>query len=390
MRTLTFITAMAILLPILSPAQKKYRVVVLGSSTAYGIGASVPDSSWVGRAKAYYKSQHQLDTIINLAVPGSLTDSGIKLLPTALSYNPDIVLVSFPSNDIIADVGVPKYMSHLRTMYNTVTAARKKCYISTTQPRDDPFNELTLKIARDSIVKEFPINYMQFYDPLVAPGSYAINPLYTAEGTHPNNAGHRLLFQALLAAQVIPSTPLSLVLSGFSGSRTGLGVVLNWSFADAGANLDFLIERSKDGISYESIHDEKFLSDSGKDQYSFIDENPPPGKSFYRIRAVADGEDTTYSKVLIIDAQTARLAIENIYVTGGHHGITTTIDIPVDGSFRLAIFNSAGIPVKQQSYTSRAAAVTLDVPLSSLAAGIYFLQITTPDGQRTIRSFAVL
>src|SRR5690348_6466482 len=129
MRNFTFIIAMASLLPLLTTAQTKYRVVVLGSSTAYGVGATVPDSSWVGRTKIYYKSTHQLDTLINLAVPGSFSDSGVKLLPTALSYNPDIVLVSFPSNDIVAGLGVPLYMSNLRKMYNTVTAAGKRCFI---------------------------------------------------------------------------------------------------------------------------------------------------------------------------------------------------------------------------------------------------------------------
>ena len=389
MRNLTSVIALTILLPLLAPAQTRYRIVVLGSSTAYGVGASVPDSSWVGRVKAYYKSRHLLDTIINLAVPGSYTDSGIKLLPKALSYNPDIVLVSFPSNDIVADVSIPVYMSHLRKMYTTVRAAGKKCYVATTQPRDDPSAEPVLKIGRDSIVKEFPYHDLQFYDPLVAPGSYAFNPLYTAEGTHPNNAGHRLLFQSFLTAHVIPiSAPLTL--AQLSGRRTDRGVLLGWSVSVSAASLDFLIERSKDGISYESIHHEHFLSDSGKDQYSFIDENPPPARSFYRIRAVSDGNDTTYSPVLVLDAPAAGLAIENVYTTGGRYGITTTIDIPKDETFRLAIFNSAGAPVKKQSYASRAAVVTLEVPLPSLAAGIYFLQIVTPDGQRAIRSFAVL
>jgi len=389
MRKLTSIIAVAIFLPLLAPAQTKYKIVVLGSSTAYGIGATVPDSSWVGRTKAYYKSQHLLDTLINMAVQGSFTDSGVKLLPTALSYNPDIVLVNFPSNDIVADLGVPLYMSNLRKMYNTVTAAGKRCFISTTQPRQDPTNEPTLKVARDSVVMEFPANYMQFYDPLVLPGTYDINPLYTVEGTHSNNAGHRLLFQAVLAAQII-SIPLPLVLTGFSGQRTEAGVVLSWVASNTDGWLDFFVERSMDGTSYESIYHVMAVSDGVTKQYSFTDQNPPAVRSFYRIRTVTDGGATTYSTVLSLDALMTRLEIQKVYITGGRRGITTTIGIPKDGTFRLAVFNTAGIPVKQQSYTGRAPAVTLDVPLPSLPAGIYFLQIATSDGQRTIRSFTAL
>jgi lysophospholipase L1-like esterase len=293
MRNLISFVAIAIFLPLLAPAQAKYKIVILGSSSAYGVGASTPDSSWAGRTKAYYKARNQLDTIINLAVPGSFSDSGVKLLPKALGYSPDIVLVAFPSNDLVADVGIPRYMSNLRKIYNTVTAAGIRCFVSTTQPRDDKYAEPLLKVGRDSIMMEFPYNYLQFYDPLVAPGSLDINPIYSAEGIHPNNAGHRLLFQSILAAQIIPSIP--------------------------------------------------------------------PATS---------------------------LAIEKVYIAG--LDIATTIDIPRDESFYLAIFNTGGVPVQRRSVSGRAPAVTLDIPLSSLPAGVYYLQITTPDGQRARKAFTVL
>jgi len=398
MRNLISVFAMAIFLPLLAPAQTRYKIVILGSSSAYGVGASTPDSSWVGLTKAYYKALHQLDTIINLAVPGSFSDSGVKLLPKALSYNPDIVLVAFPSNDIVADVGIPKYMSNLRKMYNTVTAAGKKCYVSTTQPRDDQYAEPLLKVARDSIVKEFPSNYMQFYDPLVAPGSYAINPLLSAEGVHPNNAGHRLLFQAVLAAQIIPPVtqppppppppPSQPVLTGFSAQRTDLGVVLNWSTSDSGENLALIVERSTDGTFYQSIYQENAIDDSTLRQYSYTDQNPTASRSFYRIGALTNGNDTTYTNVLILDAITASLAIEKVYIAG--LDIATRIDLPKDESFRLAIFNMGGVPIQLQSYTGRAPVVNLDIPLPPLPAGIYYLEIATSDGHRAIKAFTVL
>lgn len=389
MRNLTSIIAMAILLPALTTAQTKYKVVVLGSSTAYGTGATVPDSSWVGRTKTYYKSTHQLDTLINLAVGGSFTDSGVKLLPKALSYNPDIVLINFPSNDLVAGLGVPLYMSNLRKMYYTVTAAGKRCFVSTTQPRTDEFNERTLKVARDSVMMEFPANYMQFYDPLVLPGTYDPNPLYVVDGTHPNNAGHKLLFQAVVASQAIP-VPLPLVLTGFSGHRTDQGVVLDWNASNTDGNMDFFIERSTDGSAYQSIYQMEGFSDGMTRQYTYTDQNAPAGRSFYRIRTVTNGNATTWSNVLSFDALAASLSIQRIYITGGRSSITTTIGIPKDENFLLAIFNTAGSRIIQQSYSGKAPAVTLDVPLPSLPAGIYFMQITTTGGQRTTKQFPLI
>src|SRR6476469_6554639 len=57
------------------------RLVVLGSSTAAGTGASVPDSAWVNRLQAEYaknRNDNQDTTIINLAVGGYVT---YKVMP---------------------------------------------------------------------------------------------------------------------------------------------------------------------------------------------------------------------------------------------------------------------------------------------------------------------
>jgi len=70
--------------------------------------------------------------------------------------------------------------------------------------------------------------------------------------------------------------------------------------------------------------------------------------------------------------------------------LTTTIGIPKDENFLLAIFNTAGSRIIQQSYSGKAPAVTLDVPLPLLPAGIYFMQITTTGGQRTTKQFPLL
>src|SRR3982751_4521754 len=97
-------------------AQKK--VVVVGSSTSYGTGASTYDSAWVGKLQLYFRqnSNDGLDTVVtNLALGGFTT---YQVMPTgftppagkpapdparnvtmALSLSPDIIIFNLPSND---------------------------------------------------------------------------------------------------------------------------------------------------------------------------------------------------------------------------------------------------------------------------------------------------
>jgi len=54
------------------------RLVVIGSSTAAGSGASTYDSCWVRRISYQYKNQQMVvDTVHNLALPGYDTYHGM-------------------------------------------------------------------------------------------------------------------------------------------------------------------------------------------------------------------------------------------------------------------------------------------------------------------------
>jgi len=223
---------------ILSGQHKK--IAIVGSSSAYGIGAIPRDSSWVNRLKRYYKGLGIIDTLYNLAIPGTTTYAGMptgfvppkhivvhgivydrtKLQPDtnhnitkALRFNPDIVIINYPSNDIGDDFLMrEEYLSNLRTMCRAVNAAGKICYMTSTQPRTymSPTEKDTLYIARDSILKEYDIHSLNFYDPIVDPKgipsnpiTLILNPIYDhGDGTHVNNAGHNLLFQVVLKRKI--------------------------------------------------------------------------------------------------------------------------------------------------------------------------------------------
>jgi hypothetical protein len=110
-----------------------------------------------------------------------------------------------------------------------ITSSHTICYICTTQPRtSEGFADLTarqkLKTLRDRITTEFPGRSIDFYSPVVddalesSPGvanqNYlGIKPEYAqGDGTHLNEAGHLVLFNQALAANIVPiaNLPLSI------------------------------------------------------------------------------------------------------------------------------------------------------------------------------------
>jgi lysophospholipase L1-like esterase len=307
------VLAVCIFLSCILHAQKK-TIAVIGSSSAYGFGATPIDSSWVNLTKSYFKGLGLIDTIYNLGNPSTTTYAGMpdnfipppkRTLPDsehnvtkALSYNPDIVIVNYPSNDIGDDFTMTEFLFNLRTIYNTIVASKKICYVTTTQPRDNfsPTEKQNLKIGRDSILKEFGIYSLDFYDPVVDTITLNINPLYNFDGTHVNNAGHQLFFQVIKHKNIFGAATPVFSMTGFSAGLQNNNVLVNWSTINDQPSTSFEIQRSNDSVAFQTVHQ---VNGAGTPiaVYSWTDPNPLKGKSFYRLKISLNGT-VSYSVVV--------------------------------------------------------------------------------------------
>ena len=212
------------------PAEAQNKVLtVLGSSTAQGVGASVPDSSWVRRLNNHYKYRlAELDTVHNRAKSGkdpyfSMPTSYVppinRPLPNpdsnitrVLGFNPDVVIVSFVSNNF--DIYTFEEIRHtLSTIRDSANEAGKICYITTPQPRTGFGTTAREKLRdlKDSVIKWFGAFSINFFDPLVDPTDLSIRAeyRYSRDQVHINDAGHRVLYEQVLAKDIF-SAALSL------------------------------------------------------------------------------------------------------------------------------------------------------------------------------------
>src|SRR4030095_13902960 len=201
---------------------------VIGSSTAAGMGASVPDSNWVNRLTYFYSHTGLSVEPHNLAVSGHNCYQGMpswytppagrdyplvnENITKALSYNPEVVIVNYPTNNYnLYSVG--EIMNCLQMMKDAAYAAGKTCYITTSQPRmDASFPDLAsrtkLKVIRDSIMQRFGNYAIDFFTEVADPVTYQILPNYSyGDGIHLNDRGHALLFEKVKAKNIFNSNP---------------------------------------------------------------------------------------------------------------------------------------------------------------------------------------
>ncbi len=198
------------------------RLVVIGSSTAAGSGASPYDSCWVRRINFQYKYQQAVvDTVHNLAWPGYDNYHGMpssyppafgnsnpdpeRNITKANSFTPNVIIVSFVSNKF-DQMPMDSIMKTLQVIKDSANIEDRVCFISTSQPRGsfDDAGRARLRVVKDSILNRFGFYAINFFDSLVNNVDNTILPQYAyiGDNIHINNAGHYMLYKQVLAKDI--------------------------------------------------------------------------------------------------------------------------------------------------------------------------------------------
>lgn len=203
-------------------ANDTLKIVVIGSSTAAGAGASPSDSAWVNRYRHYLQSVNPANSLINLAqggyntwrlMPDYFVPPGSRPQPDtlrnishALRQNPDAIIINLPSNDAAIGTGLNEQMSNFIHMDSLAATQGVPVWVCTTQPRN--FNASYIQVqldVRDSINRYFGNRAIDFWSGL-ANAQNTIDSLYNSgDGVHVNNRGHRLLFNRVRQKQIADS-----------------------------------------------------------------------------------------------------------------------------------------------------------------------------------------
>jgi lysophospholipase L1-like esterase len=201
------------------------KIVVLGSSTAFGTGPSHPDSAWVNRYRKYVQNVWPGSEVINLAKGGYKTyhvlpddfvpsperpsPDTLRNITKALSYHPTAIIINLPSNDATAGYSVQEQLANYDIIISLTSESGVPVWVATTQPRNlSAAGRQNLIDMRDSTYTRFE-NPIDFWTGL-AEADGNIKPKYNSgDNVHLNDAAHKILFErAILVGAGLPSTNL--------------------------------------------------------------------------------------------------------------------------------------------------------------------------------------
>lgn len=386
------------------------KIAILGSSTAAGNGASVFDSAWVGRLQASFRKNTSdgVDTLVDdRAVAGYVTYQSLPTNDPVPGNRPspdpyhnvtyilndvpraDIVIINYPTNDIVNGYDPKEMMDNLRIMYGQLTAHGVTCFVATSQPRNGSTNDSTRAILRhlvDSINNNFGYYAINFWSDLATTdGTNMLRSDLTPDGIHPNDTGHRFLFQRVQAKGIFVSlAPLPVVISDFSAVYQDNSLIIKWSISQQEANTFYEVQKSFDGILFTSVFEINAKDNSQKADYSWTDYSALATKTFYRLKISEQGK-INYSPVINVKGIIKGTSINRFY----QNGSILNLQINSDKKQRaeLLVISHSGAVVKKQFIELTSSINNVQLSISDLAAGSYFLQLKIDDGTTVVRRF---
>jgi hypothetical protein len=175
---------------------------------------------------------------------------------------------------------------------------------------------------------------------------------------------------------------LPIKLLSFVAVQTGETIQLDWSTVSQ-ENFDkFIIERSANGQSFDSIG---FINGEGNSkellQYSFIDELPTLGKNYYRLKSVDYDLTFEYSPVVASDFK----GVKNILVypnpTKGKSINVKTNFSPQEGD-KIEIYDNLGLKLMEADVSDNLSVLQFN---NAIKQGSYLLRYISPTHTQIVR-----
>ena len=207
-------------------------------------------------------------------------------------------------------------------------------------------------------------------------GSINAFPLSATTGTY--NSDYYLQvnvssFSSFYFANKILPALLPIKITSFTGKHTIAGNLLNWE-ANCNGQLNFSIQRSTDGIHFETIGNMPATALDCNQPFGFTDNDPLVTNNYYRLRIIEADGSVGYSNIILLSEDKngpVWISIATDPVNGST--IHLQVSSAITGRIKLLITDIAGRIMLSQERSVQAGSNDVLINATGLASGIYWI-----------------
>ncbi|MCI1186355.1 T9SS type A sorting domain-containing protein [Hymenobacter sp. DH14] len=178
------------------------------------------------------------------------------------------------------------------------------------------------------------------------------------------------------------ANPLPVELTAFTARRVSAAVACAWTTASERNSHDFAVERSRDGEIFETLGTVAAAgTSSSATVYGFRDQQPLPGRAYYRLRQTDVDGAVAYSPLVLVAG--AEVAAPTVVPNPGTGAFALLLPEGLALTGPVVVRNVLGAEVLRLPAAATADAVRFE--LGGQPAGVYLVQLETAAGRRCLR-----
>jgi len=178
-------------------------------------------------------------------------------------------------------------------------------------------------------------------------------------------------FDSVLITSVNTITPVTF--GGINAIASNGSIKVNWSIQTATNTQEYIVERSGDGKSFESIGT---LGANGAANYNWIDNAPLGGTNFYKVEAIGVSGEIQYSTVVSASLNndlTPQVVVAPNPVRTGQFNLE--LENFAKGNYTLSIYSTSGQQILSSVISHPGGTSSQPITLPAVAKGLYNVHI---------------
>lgn len=179
---------------------------------------------------------------------------------------------------------------------------------------------------------------------------------------------------------------LPIQLTKFEATPHEQQVLVEWQTAEEINTSHFEVERSRDGITFETMLRKNAQGQSNElIDYRITDDRPYIGSSYYRLKSIDLDGSFTYSEIRTVEMNGSNIVIHTLYPNPATAAQVLQVELssPTSESTQLHIFNTSGQTVSHYSVEMLYGLNSIQVNTTSLASGVYYIRLTSSTSTTT-------
>lgn len=171
-------------------------------------------------------------------------------------------------------------------------------------------------------------------------------------------------------------------LTNFNAIKEKEFIILNWQTNSEVNNDYFVIEKSTDGLNFESIDIVKGAGTTNrKINYQSTDKNLSSGIIYYRLKQVDFDGKSTYSKTISIEGVDKEYNVGNPLPNPTSAELSIEFNVKTNSDFIVELIDVTGKKVKTFTALIETGFSSKNFNIVDLESGLYFLHIKSTDGK---------